>query len=297
MGITASVDIQESNNLQEIRTLGDREACAFVEGNYDATIGLDGTLNSGALLEMFFGQSTDAETTGDYTHTFVNRGTLEIANSINSYTISLNLDMTTDQVFTYAGCKLNSLDITINVGEPINYSAEVIASTVTTSTSLGTEVKTSTVPLSFAQATLSTGDEASESSLSQVQSFSLSLNNNIDSSDVRELGSRTAADLIVKQLTTEGEFTMKFANKTEAERFLGSTSPQSGITDTGIILSANNGVTLGSGRVEFYVKLLGCKYESLGRTVSQDGVVEETFSFKGGQIDDFYFVDAVATYF
>lgn len=297
LGVTASVDIQEANNLTEIRTLGDREICAMVEGNYDATISLDGTLNSGALLEMFFGQSTDTSSGSDYTHTFVNRGTLEVANTIKSYTTSLNLDSDTDYTFTYAGCKANTLDITANVGEPVNFSSEIIAATVATGTSLGTEVKTNTEPLAFSQATLSTGDEGSESTIAQVQSFSLSLSNNIDAGDVRELGSRTAADLIVKNLSVSGEFNVKFKNKTEAERFLGGTSPTANATETGIVLDANNGVTLGSGRVQFYVKLLGCKYESLGRTIAQDGVVEETFNFVGGQIDDLYFVDAVDSYF
>ena len=297
LGVTASVDVQESNNLEEVRTIGDREIVAMIEGNYDASISLEGTMNSGALLEMFFGQSTDTETTGDYTHTFVDRGTLEVANNINSYTVSTNHDGSSDFVFTYAGVKCNTLEITCNVGESIKFSSELVAATVATSTSLGTKVQTTTTPLAFSQATLSTGDEGSESTVAQMQGFNLSLNNNIDVSDVREFGSRTAADFVVKQLSTGGEFTVKFANKTEAERFLGGTSPQSGITDTGIIFSANNGVTLGSGRVEIYVKLLGCKYESLGRTYGQDGVVEETFSFTGGQIDDFYFVDAIDTYF
>ena len=115
--------------------------------------------------------------------------------------------------------------------------------------------------------------------------------------DIRELGSREAAAIIAKNLETTGEFVMKFQNKTEAERFYGSTTPQDTLTDVGIVLDANNGVALGSGRVQFYVKLLNCQYESLGRTISQDGVVEETYSFRAGNIDDIYFVDAVSTYF
>ena len=299
LGILATTDVSEENGTIDVRGIGDRESCALVPGNYGATISVDGTLNSGAILEMFFGQSTDTETTGDYKHTFVDRGTLDIAADAKSYTVQLNLEDSagTDYTFDYAGVKCNTLDITLEVGNPITFSAELLAATVTTGTTLGTEVKTSTVPLTFAQATLSTGTEGSETSLGQVQSFSISFNNNMSLDDIRELGSREASALIAKNLETTGEFTLTFQNKTEAERFYGSTTPQNTLTDVGIVLNANNGVTLGSGRVDFYIKLLNCQYESLGRTISQDGVVEETYTYRAGNIDDIYFTDAVSTYF
>ena len=71
LGVVATTDVSEENGTIDVRGIGDRESCVLVPGNYSATISVDGTLNSGAILEMFFGQSTDTETTGDYKHTFL----------------------------------------------------------------------------------------------------------------------------------------------------------------------------------------------------------------------------------
>jgi hypothetical protein len=298
LGVTSSVSDSLSNNLIQIDDLGDREAFDLIAGNFSGTVTVDGDLNSGAMLELFFGQSTDTETTGDYRHTFVDRGTLDILNNIDSFTFMENLDSTSDITQKFSGCKTNSVDIAVNINESVTISSEVIVSSVATGTTAGTKVTTTTKPLVFQNCTLSFGDEGSETTVTQVQSFSISWNNNIDDSEVRGLGSRENQELIPKGLTTEGEFTVKVTDKTILERFLGGTSPIATTpTKSGLIFDANNGVALGSGKIDFYTKLLGVMIEEKSEAIEVDGVVEQTFTFKATNVDDCYMTDAVDSYF
>jgi hypothetical protein len=115
---------------------------------------------------------------------------------------------------------------------------------------------------------------------------------------VRCIGSRLPTDLVAKKLEITGDFTAKFADKTEADRFLGGSSVIDGTPDdTGIIFEVTNGNVFGSDKIGFYVKLTGCQYESLGRNFSQDGIVEESYSFTATEVSQIYFDDAVSTYF
>ena len=298
IGIVNNVSPDFNNNNIAVNAIGDRESVENIAGNFDVTIGIDGNFNSGAILELFFGQSTDTETTGDYKHTFVDRGVLDVLNCVDSFSMSENFNSTNDKQFTYTGCKLNTLDVSVETGGILEFSSEVIGTAVSVDATPGTQVTTNTKKLAGFNATISTGDDGAEATVGQTKSVSVSFGNNIDPSDVKAIGSRLNQELVMKNLDSTVEFTKTFANTTEFERFLGGTTPSTGSpTDTSLILTANNGVTLGSGRIEFYVKLSGGQYESTSHVVSQDGVVEETFNYVGGNIEEIFFVDAIATYF
>jgi hypothetical protein len=297
LGIASSIDAELNNNLINIRNIGNREVDDYIAGNFSASVSLSGTLNSGALFELFFGQATDTLSGSDYVHTFIDTaGSEAVKSDISSFTLSENYDGSSDIVYTYSGCVLNTLEVSVNVGEKIETSAEILAASATTSTTAGTKVTSTTKPLVFSNATLSTGTAGSESVVAQVSSFSISLNNNFDLEDIRGIGSRFAQGAIPKDLEIEGEFTVKFNSLTEANLFLGGTSPTNP-TPIGLIFNANNGVALGSGRVELDINLSNVLYESIARSVGENAVVEETFSFKAGKIDSIKFVDAVASYF
>ncbi|NCD07001.1 MAG: hypothetical protein EOL97_12860 [Spirochaetia bacterium] len=303
LGVIASVDASLNNNTITIDSIGCRQAIDLLAGNFDGTLSFSGTLNSGAILEMFFGQSTDDATSTDYRHVFVDKlGTevtaLPVASNTKSYTISTNHDDTTDVVFTYSGCKINSLSMNLEVGGALTFDAEAIIGNVTTSTTVGTKICSTTQPLMFAQGSVSTGTAGSEAVKTPVSNFSITFNNNIDTNDIRGIGSRKPIDLIVKKLELTGDFTAKFGDKTEADRFLGGATVINGTpADTSIIFEVTNGVTVGSGRIGFYVKYSGCQYESLGRNFSQDGMVEESYSFIAQEVSLIYFDDQTSTYF
>lgn len=297
LGFISNASIDANNNIIDVRSIGSREAEVLLGGQFEVNMTVDGTFNSGALMEMFFGQSTDTETTGDYKHTFIDDdGSETVANTILSYTIQPNFNSSSDVTLTLGGCKVNTLDLSMELGGVAEYSSEIFATDVDTGTTAGTQVSTTTTPLTFAQASISTGDEESESALSEVQSFNISFNNTLER--VGGIGSRLTQEMVVGNLEVTGDFTMKFQNKDEFERFLGGSSASTSTpTDTGLIYTANNGVTLGSGRIEFYVKGADVQYESTNVAISTEGTIEASFNFKIGTLRDVFFVDAVDTYF
>lgn len=299
LGIITSVDASLNNNNNPIDGIGYRQAFDILAGSFDGTVSFSGVLNSGAVMEMFFGQSTDTTTTGDTRHMFVDKtNSITVPNTIKSYTISTNHDDTSDLIFTYSGCKSNTFTVNLDIGGVLSYDSECQIGDVETGTTIGTKVLTTTEPLISAQGTISTGDEGSETSKCPISTMSVSFNNNIDTNDVRCIGNRLPIDLKAKKLEITGDFTAKFGDATEADRFLGGSSVIDGTpTKTGIIFEVTNGTTLGSGRVGFYVKLTGCQYESLGRNFSQDGLVEESYSFTATEVSQIYFDDQTASYF
>lgn len=298
LGITSGVSVTANNNPIEVRSIGNREPDDIVAGNFDANISIDGTLNSGAIFELFFGQSTDAATSTDYKHTFIDDdGSEVLKDTVTSFTLSENYNSTSDVTHTWGGCVVNTLDVNIAVNEVVTISSEILAADEDTGTSAGTQVTTTTVPFSFAQCNLSVGAQASEVILSQVKSFNISFNNNIDLADIRGIGSRLSLNAVPKNFEMTGEFTVTMTDKTLSERFLGSSAASTSTpTDSGLIFQATNGVVLGSGRTEFYVRLYGVQFESVNRVVGEN-IVEETFTFRGTTLKDCFVVDSVSSYF
>lgn len=303
LGVITNVDATMNNNPITIDSIGCRQAIDILAGNFDGSVSFSGILNSGAICEMFFGQATDTTLTGDYRHIFVDQPgtlttTLSVPSTINSYTISTNHDSATDVIFTYGGCKVNSLTLNLETGGALTFESEAIIGSVFTGTTIGTKVCSTTQPLTFAQGTISTGDQGSEAQKTPIGNISIAFNNNIDTNDIRGIGSRLPIDLQPKKLEITGDFTAKFANKTEADRFLGGALVSTSTPiDTGLILEVTNGVTFGSDRIGLYVKLTGVQYESLGRSFAQDGIVEESFSFVATTVSQMYFDDQTSTYF
>ena len=88
---------------------------------------------------------------------------------------------------------------------------------------------------------------------------------------------------------------MLFETTTEYDRFLGGTAPAEDPAEFSAVFSADNGVTLGSGRLEFYTQLAGVTYEENGKPVSVGDVVIQ--SFKGNATglgsNAAYFVDSI----
>lgn len=299
LGIIQSATFNANNNLQVLNGLGQREPIELVIGYFNGSLTLNGTLNSGAILELFFGQATDTATSTDYKHTFLNSaGSEKLKTEIESFTLSENYSQSsTDVKSTHGGCKVNTISMTVENGSPLNFSSEVFTSKLEVSSSAGTKVITSTQPLIYSELSLQTGTAGSEVTKNQVKSISFNFGNGINEEDIRGLGSRFNQDLAIKLFEVTGNFTMIFQNTTEAERFLGGSTPSVGTpAETSFIFSGNNGITLGSGRREFYVKGIG-QYESNERNTSADSVVEENFTFRLKRIQEVFMVDQIATYY
>lgn len=300
IGIITGVSAQLSNNLIDIRSIGNRQKEDIIVGNADASLSVEGDMNSGALFSLMFGQEYVTTTSSDRQHWFVDTGGgTVVTNTGHPFSISTNYDSTTDLRKVFVGCKVNSIELNFERGGKLQFSADILATKVGTLTTVGTETLPSTTVLGGFQGTISTGDDTSETEVGLTRSVTMSITQGIDPNDVKAIGSRFSQDLVEKNLDVGVRFTKTFADHTELARFLGGAgfSPTSTPTDTSLIFNVNNGVTLGSGRVQLYVKLKGGQYETYGEQITQDGIIEQEFVYRGGFIEDLYYIDAQAQYF
>lgn len=300
LGYVENANSSSNNNTIQSRSLGNRQVEDNTPGNFDDSLTIDGSLNSGAALEMFFGQSTDVETTGDFKHTFLNTGgsPSTLPCNIKSYSIQENMSCTSDIVLTHTGMKSNTCEVTLETNNTLRFNSELIGTNVVKTTSAGTRIVTGTKPLGGFQGNISLADTGSSyTGVGLPSTFTLSLNNNIDSNDVKVLGSRENQELLPKNLENPVSFTQKFANSVEFEQFLGGTTAGDTIENTDLKIEVNNGITLGSGRIEFYIELENGQLETAEINKAFDGVVEATYNYVGGKIKECYFVDQVSSYF
>ena len=299
LGIVGDWNWDFNNNVFEIiGPAGERELSSVEGGDFEGTLSYNGVLNSGAIFELFFNRDSDNATTGDYKHIFIDDdGTETLKNDLGSFTAMDNKDSSADITIKGGGCAVNSLNISIELNGPITISGEILVAGVDTGTSAGTKVSTTTKSLIYSQGGIDFGAESSEVTLGQVQSFSLDLNNNYERVP-NGLGGRTSACYVPGTLGVTGEITMTFQTKTELELFLGGASEtQTVFTKQGLIADFNNGVALGSGRLDFYGRFWGIVLETTNLVTPETGPCEATFAYKATTIKDLYMTDQVSSYF
>ncbi len=272
IGLVQSFSPTDKRTYEKIYTAGSREIQELVAGKFEPTFDFEFLLQNGRMLELLFGtKDSSTETTGDWKHIF------SIGSTVPSFTTEYSFNASTDAVFIYDGCKINSGTIAIDKDGILKMSGSSVAQSVTTSTASSAAVISALKVLSYKHLTLSTGTIDSEASVGKLQSFSYSFDNG--NTPVDAAGTFEVQEVVGGNVENTFEFTMMFEDLTEYNRFLGNTTPQSQPTALGLEVNANNGVTLGSGRREFNLHLTNIQYEEVGTPLSVGEVVVQ--SFKG----------------
>ncbi len=270
VGLVQSVSPSDKRAYSKVRAAGSREIQELVAGKSEPTFDYEVFLQNGRMLELLFGtKDSSVETTTDWKHIF------SIGTTIPSFTTEYSYNASTDAVFKYDGCKLNSGTISIDQGGILKLAGSAVAQSVTSSTSAGAAVISTLSVLAYKHLTLATGTIDSETSVGKLQSFSVNYDNGntpVDSAGTFEVQETVSGD---SEFTFE--FAMMFENLTEYNIFLGSTTPQSQPTAIGLEVNANNGVTLGSGRREFNLQLTGVQYEDVGTPLAVGEVIIQNF--------------------
>ena len=270
VGLIQSVGPSDKRAYTKVRAAGGREIQELVAGKSEPSFDFEFFIQNGRMLELLFGtKDSSTETTTDWKHIF------SIGTTIPSFTAEYSYNASTDAVFKYDGCKINSATISIDQGGILKFAGSAIAQSVTSSTSASAAVISTLSVLAYKHLTLATGTPDSESSVGKLQSFSVTYDEGNTAVD--------AAGSIEVQETVSGdseftfEFAMMFEDLTEYNIFLGSTTPQSQPSAIGLEVNANNGVVLGSGRREFNLQLLGVQYEEVGTPLAVGEVIIQTF--------------------
>lgn len=270
VGLIQSVTPTDKRTYEKVYAAGSREVQELVAGKFEPTFDFDFFIQNGRMLEMLFGtKDSSTETTGDWKHIF------SIGSTIPSFTSEYSYNATTDAVFKYDGCKLNSGTISIEQNGILKLAGSAVAQSVTTSTSASAAVISALKVLAYKHLTLATGTIDSEASVGKLQSFSYTFDEG--NSPVDAAGTFEVQETISGNVEHSFEFTMMFEDLTEYNIFLGSTTPQSQPTAKGLEVNANNGVALGSGRREFNLQLTGIQYEEAGTPLTVGEVIVQTF--------------------
>ena len=270
LGLIQAVTPADKRGYTKVKAAGSREIQELVAGKSEPTFDFEVFQQNGRVFELLLGtKDSSTPTSGDNTHIF------SIGTTIPSFTMEYSFDASTDSRFLYDGCKLSNGTISIDQEGILKVAVSGTAQSVTTNTTASAAILSTLNVLAYKHLTLSTGTPDSETSVGKLQSFSMTFENTptpVDSAGTFEVQETVAGD---SEITFE--FALMFENLTEYEIFAGSTTPQIQPTAVGLVVNANNGVTLGSGRREFEVQLLGVQYEEAGTPLTVGEVIIQTF--------------------
>jgi hypothetical protein len=337
IGAVQSVSPSERNNLIKIRTLGgNRDYKTVIPGKFEITGSFEYYLQGGAFLRQAFGEDTATTSTVDSGPKILSAGgsvyrhVMGSANSpgVNSFP-SFTLEFTDEEDAgtaadtanlkrTYTGCRVNTLNISGTVDEPVRVSVDWMAKRVTVSTALATPVSEYTQdPFIFYDGFvyLTSGDVTSvttstslkSSALCQVMSFDFNLNNNLEthwyiSGTCSVLDSaRSAKHIIPKGRDYELRLGMHYTNRSMYQRFLGAANAitdQKTLEKVQIVLDmAKSGtpVTVASGDHYMRMVLASSTFDDIAINGSPEDIVNNdvTVFCKKAKV---YFVDSEATY-
>ena len=234
----------------------------FVSGQkaIEGSFSMDMTAGNTAIL---FKHALGAvATAGSYVHTCTMSDpfglglTLEVGRPGNDGTV---------RAFTYAGCKINTLDLSVSVGELLSAEFGIIGTTAetigsVTSASYGTGLEL----LHFAGAAITVGGTAYP-----CKDFSLSVNNGL-TGDRYVLGSQIAQQPIASSLAeVTGSLVAEFVDATAYNRVVNATTAQIVATFTD---SASKSIT---------VTVPVARFDGDTPTVGGPDILDQTLNFKG----------------
>jgi len=271
MGLVQNFTPTDKNNLITSFNLGSRTPASIVAGKYEAAVDGEIQVNNGRIFEYIFGGVTHTQTSSDWKHAFT------IASETPSFTTEMGIVGTSSYVWDWAGCKIANATVSIALNGILNVKFTGFAKNPTTGSTSQSYTPTGLAVLPFTTASVAVGAAGSETTLGEVQSFDLTINENAEA--VFGLGSRLTQEAVAKNLTLDFTFVMAFQNMTEYTRFLGggSTPATTDVTAFSLVFDANNGVTLGSGRREFYIQLSSVKYEETNNKMTVGETIYSEF--------------------
>ena len=288
IGFIQSWNMTERNSLERVHAVGARNAQALVPKIFEVTGSVDVVYQNGRLLAYAVGTDTDAQVvTTDYSHT------LAEADALSSFTGKITHDAATDIVRSYTGCVVNSIRLSGDMNSPLKMSADLLAQSLTVGTASGGTYTPDTTQVPAPQfGSFKIGAEAGEQAILQVQNFEWTLNNNIEM--VGAVGTRLRQAAVPKTrtydfrlsaaLTTDSGASTQDAME-QLQIMLGSTTPQSSLTEKSVIIEYDNGVAAGSGQRKITMDFDGFLYDEATVNTPVEGIVTIDLSGMAKSLD------------
>jgi hypothetical protein len=266
VGIVTDISERSSNEAIATRGMSSRDLDQIDMGNFSHTIDLTCQYQHARLIDLALGAVAHSGTEDPYTHTCTG------ADDINSFTLEVGLNGTTDDSVMYDGCKINSLTISQDLGGVVTMRAEIFAQDVTTDTSAGTAVVDTLPVLPSGYTTVNTGD-----AIAQCRAFEITINNNLDK--VYKMGSFEHENLLEMARDYTFRFTAAYTDIKERGRFYaGSNSATTPTTTSFAGFNTTITTDLAASNRSLVSTLTDCHYQEWSRPISVGGVILQEMS-------------------
>jgi len=203
-GQGVDISVARNNNAERIYGIGARNATATINKQYAGTATINGSLSNAYWMLGVLGANADGGT-DPYTHTYTE------ANQIISFTTNTSFELgTTDVGIALIGCRVNTCTISAAINEALKFTLECPYRYETLgTTALGNNPDIEPV-FTFAHGSIEMPDGTS---IAAVQSFELTINNNLES--VYGIGSRFMTANVAKKREYNFSMTAAFNDHTD----------------------------------------------------------------------------------
>jgi hypothetical protein len=227
-------------------------------GNFAINGTIDVTFQHGRLLQYLFGTVTNSNSGSDYKHVYTVNDTLP------SFTMEDGYNSSSDIVYTLKGCKISSATLSMSLDGRLRMSADFAAKDVDPSgTSAGTASIDTIQTYGSWQSDLKFGTASSESSISNVQNFEITITR-VAGGDpsIHGFNSRQMQAYEANQTDITFRFTAGFNSIAEVQALLGNTSgilttANTEISSKGLVFDSKNATAWGSGQRRVLIDLSG----------------------------------------
>ena len=203
-GQGVEVSVSRNNNAERIFGVGARNATATVNKQYAGTATINGALSNAYWLLGVMGANSDGGTSEAYTHTYTE------ADRVISFTTFTSFELgTTDAQSNLIGCRVNTCTISASVNEPLRFTLECPYRYEALGTTKVSDTADVEPIFTFAHGSIEMPDGTA---IAAVQSFELTINNNLDS--VYGIGSRFMTDQVAKNREYNFSMTAAFNSHT-----------------------------------------------------------------------------------
>jgi len=266
LGIVTDITETGTNEVVSSRGLSSRDLDQLNMGQWRHRVEVTCEYQHARLIDLALGAVAHSGTADPYTHTCTG------ADTIDSVTLEVGLDGTTDDVSKYDGCKVNSLTIAQELGGVITMRAEFVTQSVVTSTTAGTAVTDTLPPLNWGTTTVNTGD-----AIAQCRSFEWTVNNNLIPVD--KMGSFEHENLLEGDRDYTCRFTAAYTDIKERSRFFaGNNSGTSPATADFDGFTTTITCDRSADNRSLVLTLTDCHYTDFSRPISIGGVILQDFT-------------------
>lgn len=274
--VVTSANAGGSAEVQESQGIGALETTHVSDGLVTTNLSLEGEFQNGRLLELVLGGVTHAQhaSTDDWTHTY------SIEDS-DYATVQIAYNLPTAFAENITGLTVNSATISTSLNERVTLNVDFQGRTRVPGATVQTAAKSTLPVFSQEDVTITMNSQTP----SEIQDFEITFSKNPQS--VGGLGSNIPQQIHATELKVAFSGTLGFTDEEYHELFTDRTMHE-------IVFDAHNGVALGSGRRQLYIKLEKCLLTEQSVAVSVGGI--NFVNLSGiGVVEEAYSVDDITS--